>query len=84
MAMERRISEMTESEFIQLLRRIIREEQIKPESEPKFATLPEQYNPLEDKTIGFMPGPPDFGERAEEILENDITQYGWTLKRDEE
>jgi hypothetical protein len=69
MVTERRISDMTESEFIQLLRRIIREEQAQV-PKLKLAASPEHYNPLEDKTMGFMPGPTDFGERAEEILEN--------------
>lgn len=47
-------------------------------------TSGEKYDFEKDKTVTIMPGPPDFGERAEEILAQDITDYGWTLKRERE
>jgi hypothetical protein len=43
-----------------------------------------EYDFEKDKTIALGPGPEDFGERAEEILADNATQHGWTLKKDSE
>jgi hypothetical protein len=45
--------------------------------------LPEDYDPDNDPTIGFISGPTDLASRAKEILHDEITRLsGWTQKTD--
>jgi hypothetical protein len=45
--------------------------------------LPEDYDPDNDPTVGFISGPTDLSSRAKEILREEITPLsGWTQKND--
>lgn len=54
-----RLETMTDEEIVTVLEFT---ERLKPDE------LPSHYDPTHDPLVGFISGPTDFGERAEEIL----------------